>query len=328
MKNHPAFRRALLRWFRENGRDLPWRLTRDPYAVLVSEMMLQQTQVAAMLPYYNDWLGRFPNFAVLARATEREVLHAWEGLGYYNRARNLHATAQIIQNQYCGIFPREIAKIGNLPGIGRYTANAVASFAFDRSAPIVEANSARVLARLFNLQTPIDSSNGRAQLWRNAANLVPKRNAGHFNSALLDLGALVCLPRNPCCGICPVKVFCRAKDPESLPIKRARPATKRLTEDYLLFVRQNQILLEQSHSRWRKMWILPPRKLDDSKRSSAGAPIYSSVFPFTHHLITLRVFRDRARKTANSSLRWFSISSLDSIPIPSPHRRAINALLN
>src|SRR5437762_12488798 len=154
--------------------------------------MLQQTRVATVLSYFNEWLRRFPDFATLAHASEASVLHAWEGLGYYARARNLHATAGIVVDRYGGHFPHAVARMRDLPGIGRYTANAIATFAFDQSVPIVEANIARVLSRVFDLQTPIDTSAGRERLWSVAAQLVPRRNAGQHNSALMELGALVC----------------------------------------------------------------------------------------------------------------------------------------
>jgi A/G-specific adenine glycosylase len=322
-KRARAFRRSLFRWYRNHGRDLPWRRTRDPYAILVSEFMLQQTQVTTVLPYYKEWLRRFPNFAALAGAAETDVLHAWQGLGYYVRARNLYLTAKIVVDRHRGRFPSDVTEIQKLPGVGRYTANAIATFAFDQSAPIVEANSARVLARLFDLRIPIDSSAGRTQLWDHAASLVPETNPGMFNSALLDLGALVCLPRNPKCGICPVKNFCRAKSPASLPVKRPRPPTKRLTEKHALILRQNKILLQSASHRWRGMWILPPLNGD----SDGTRAIYNARFPFTNHQITLKIFAARRRKIDNQRERWFSGRDLDSIPIPSPHRRAIEQLI-
>src|SRR5881227_2609255 len=166
------FRRRLLNSYREKGRDLPWRRTHDPYAILVSEYMLQQTQVTAVLSYYNKWLRRFPDFATLAHASEASVLHAWEGLGYYARARNLHATAEIVVDRHGGHFPRAIARMRELPGVGRYTANAIATFAFNQSVPIVETNTSRVLTRLINFRRPIDCTAGREALWKHAAMLV------------------------------------------------------------------------------------------------------------------------------------------------------------
>src|SRR5256884_125234 len=268
LKNVRAFRRSLLDWYRRYGRDLPWRGTRDPYAILVSEFMLQQTQVSTVIPYYNEWLYRFPDFAALARATENDVLHAWQGLGYYARARNLHATAKLVQDRHRGRVPPDVDSMRQLPGVGAYIAHAVATFAFDQSVPIVEANTARVLSRLFNLRTPIDSTAGRQALWQKAATLVPKNSARAYNSALIDLGALICLPRHPKCGICPVKNFCRAKNPESLPIKKSRLRPRQLTENHAFIVRRGKILLEQSAKRWRGLWILPPLKLDGVKPSS------------------------------------------------------------
>ena len=318
------FQRSLLRWYSKSGRDLPWRRTRDPYAILVSEFMLQQTQVTAVLPYYQQWLRRFPNFIALARVAESEVLHAWQGLGYYARVRNLHATAKLVVNRHRGRFPKSIGEMRQLPGIGKYTAHAVATFAFDQSAPIIEANTSRVLARLFDFRIPIHSATGRNELWEKATALVPKQNAGGYNSALLDLGALVCVPRKPKCGICPVKTFCAAKNPESLPVKRARPETQRLTERHELVASREKLLLSKSIGRWRGMWILPP--LNGPQKENDA--VYRAVFPFTNHRITLKVFRRRQRKIDSRRQRWFAFRALGSIPIPSPHRRAIEALLN
>ena len=318
-ENVRAFRRCLLRWFRRYGRDLPWRKTRDPYAILVSEFMLQQTQVATVVPYYKKWLGCFPDFASVARASQNDVLHAWQGLGYYNRARNLHATAKMVQARYRGVLPSDIAAIRKLPGVGRYTANAVATFAFNRPVPIVEANSSRVLARLFNIRVPIDSAIGREKLWKNAAQLVPKRNAARFNSALMDLGALVCLPDKPKCTVCPVKKFCGAKNPEALPIKKSKPRTKRLIERHAFVVSNGRVLLEQSSARWRGMWTLPRLK-----RQAFGRPLYRSTFPFTHHRIAFVVYRRATPNRIAPTQQWFE--SIDHIAMPSPHRRAVQAL--
>ena len=284
--------------------------------------MLQQTRLATVLSYYKEWLRRFPDFAMLARASEAGVLHAWQGLGYYARARNLHATAGIVVNRYGGHFPHAIARMRELPGIGRYTANAIATFAFDQSVPIVEANTARVITRLFNLRRPIDCTAGREALWKRAAMLAPKSSSGIYNSALTDLGALVCLPRQPKCEICPVKKFCGAKNPETLPIKKARPPTRQLIETHALIVKQSKILLTQSVTRWRGMWILPPLQTRTTKRA-----VHMSIFPFTHHRITLAVYRHRAPPKIFSNQNWFEISALENVAMPSPHRRATRHLL-
>jgi A/G-specific adenine glycosylase len=326
-----------MRWFARNGRDLPWRRTRDPYAVVVSEFMLHQTQVPTVIPYYGRWLHRFPSFTALAAASENDVLHAWQGLGYYARARNLHATAKAIRIRHRGKFPREIDAMRELPGIGRYTANAIATFAFDEAVPVVEANTARVLARLFNSHAPIDSDRGKHMLWKHAASLVPPGSARIHNSALMDLGALVCLPRRPKCHLCPVKKFCGAENPEALPIKKSRPQIRQLTENHAFIFRLGQILLEQSSARWCGMWTLPRNKGLGSPESfrgreaitsSVARPIHISIFPFTHHRITLQIFSNRTRKITRRNQRWFPLDELDSIPIPSPHRRAIVDLVS
>ncbi|SRR5579884_922592 len=324
-KQTGAFRRLLLRWYRKNGRDLPWRRTRDPYAILVSELMLQQTQVATVVPYYKKWLRQFPDFAALARASQQDVLRAWQGLGYYARALNLRDAARIIMQRHGGEFPRAIDQMQQLPGIGKYTACAVASFAFNQAAPIVESNTARVLARLYNLRESIDSQPGRAHLWREAARLLPRNNAAHYNAALIDLGALVCIPRKPRCGICPVRRFCRAKNPARLPIEKSLLRTKRVVERHAFVVRHGRILLEQSSQRWRGMWILPPLARGRFRPSPAGKrAIYRNDFPFTHHRITLAAYSCSGPKRIAPSQRWFR--SIDRVPMPSPHRRAAQAL--
>jgi A/G-specific adenine glycosylase len=317
------FRRALASWHRRNGRHLPWRKTRDPYAILVSEFMLQQTQVATVIPYYEAWLRTFPNFASLARASENDVLRVWQGLGYYARARNLHATARAVLQNHRGHFPRSIDRMRRLPGIGEYTAHAVASFAFNQSVPIVEANTARVLARVFNSRKSIDSAAGRKTLWQRAANLCPMSGSRAFNSGLLDLGALICVPRNPKCDLCPVKAFCQAQNPVTLPVRKSRPQTKKLVEAYGLIVRRGRILLERSRHRWRGMWILPPLQFDSSTFQSR--PVYKSVFPFTHHRITLAVYRHPAPRKIAPEQQW--VQAIEDVPMPSPHRRAIEALM-
>jgi A/G-specific adenine glycosylase len=323
LSNAASFRRVLLAWYRKNRRDLPWRRTRDPYAILVSELMLQQTQVAAVIPYYREWMRRFPDFATLAAASEREILRAWQGLGYYARARHLRAAAQIVMEKHGGSFPRFADAIRALPGIGRYTANAVATFAFNQSLPIVEANIARLLARVLDLRIPIDSAAGRDALWTCAAALVPNHEAAIFNSALMDLGALVCGPR-PKCGACPVKKFCRARDPSILPIKKTRQTIKRCTEHHSFVVRRRRVLLEQSQDRWRGMWMLPRLAAPPALRK----PMHVSEFPFTNHRITLAVFpHENQPRKRTSTQRWFPIGTLDSIPLPSPHRRALGQIL-
>jgi A/G-specific adenine glycosylase len=286
--------------------------------------MLQQTQVFTVIAYYNEWLRRFPDFVSLARASENDVLRAWQGLGYYARARNLQATARTVVDRFWGRFPRSLEQMQQLPGIGKYTAHAVASFAFDQPVPIVETNTARVLTRLFDFRESIDSHRGRQALWQHAARLVPKSNASIYNSALIDIGALVCVARQPKCGICPVKKFCRAQSPQILPVRKSRLRTKRLIEQHAFVLRQGKILLEQSSTRWRGMWILPPLQ----RRSANQRPVYRSIFSFTNHRVTLNVYARPRQKIGKPAQRWLRIDSLESIPIPSPHCRAVRDLLS
>ena len=213
-----------------------------------------------------------------------------------------------------------------LSGIGKYTAHAVASFAFDQSVPIVEANTARVLARLFNFRESIDSEASRKTLWQHAASLLPKSDAAIFNSALLDLGALICVARKPKCDLCPVKAFCRAKNPAALPVRNSRPETRRLIETHALIVTCGRILLQQSRHRWRGMWILPPIAVAWLKRPRfQRRPVYESMFPFTHHRVTLSVYRRPAPKRIAPGQQWFR--SIEDVAMPSPHRRAAESLI-
>ena len=204
-----AFRRRLLRWFRRHGRDLPWRRTRDPYAVLVSEFMLQQTQVSRVTEYYGRFLTRYPSVQHLARAEPDAVRAAWQGLGYYRRAANLHQLARTVVREHAGRIPAAPAALMQLPGVGRYTAGAVASFAFERREPAVDTNVARVIRRAFHPRA--SGSRGEKQVWTTGAKLVPRAGnaAWTFNQAIMELGALVCTARVMRCGECPVRAGCR-----------------------------------------------------------------------------------------------------------------------
>ena len=316
-------RQQLARWFREHGRDLPWRRTTDPYAILVSEFMLQQTQVATVIDYYARWLVRFPDFTALASAGEAEVLHAWQGLGYYARARNLHRAARHVAEGHGGQLPNDLAAIAALPGVGRYTAGAVASFAFDRATPIIDANIARVVARLLDFREPIDTTRGAEILWQTAEALLPKRGGRLHNSALMELGALVCTPRAPQCLICPIRTHCRAENPESLPRKKPRPKTVALVEDCVWLVRDGKLLLEQQTGpRWRGLWKLPPVP----KAMHGGRLLLSFEYPFTNHRVTLSVYSGAAASKSSANQRWVSLSKIDEIALAAPHRRAIKRL--
>jgi A/G-specific adenine glycosylase len=212
---HPAtihaFQRRLIDWYRKNGRDLPWRRTRDPYAILVSEVMLQQTQVQRAMLYYDKFLQRYPTVEELARADEGEVREVWEGLGYYARARNLQRTAQKIVAEHNGRFPKRSEELTALPGIGQYTAGAVLSFAFRRDAAILDTNAARVLKRFFVIPPEQQTA---SFLWTVARQVTPSGQAHLFNQAIMDLGATICVARAPRCSVCPLRRGCHSADSE------------------------------------------------------------------------------------------------------------------
>lgn len=224
-----AFRRRLHRWFREHSRDLPWRRTRDPYRILISELMLQQTQVSRVLDFYRRFLERFPDLHALAAAKPQKVLEAWEGLGYYARARNLHRLAQHVTTTRDGIIPHDPADLRALPGVGAYTAGAVASFAYEKRAALVDTNVARVLHRVFAPDLDPKSGAGLKRLWDIAEQLLPRtgKSTWTHNQALMELGALVCSARSPKCGICPVKAGCASVERFSAPADAGGSATPR-----------------------------------------------------------------------------------------------------
>jgi A/G-specific adenine glycosylase len=200
----------LLNWFESNQRKLPWRLLYRPYEVWISEIMLQQTQVKTMLPYYSRWMERFPDLKSVAHAPEEDLLKHWEGMGYYSRARNIHKAAQVLVKDYGAEFPRDYDLMVGLPGIGRYTAGAILSIAFNLDFPAVDGNVARIFSRLFDVAAPLGDRESQRVLWSIAGGVLPKGKARSFNQALMDLGALVCTPRNPSCSRCPVSAHCQA----------------------------------------------------------------------------------------------------------------------
>lgn len=322
-----AFQSALVSWFVDHAEDYPWRRTRDPYAVLVSELMLQQTQVATVLSrrYFERWLERFPDVHALARASEDAVLKAWEGLGYYRRARNLQKAARIVAEEFDGEFPRTVESIQALPGVGRYTAGAVAAFAFDLPAPIVDANVARVLARIFDFSMEIDLPRGQKQLWSWAEQLVPAQSARSYNSGLMELGQKICTSRQPKCFECPVSAFCSTRTPDQLPVKRPRTKTVVLDE-HVVYMRdqQGRVMLEQEVGKRREgLWKLPAAS-DPAK----GEILLKMPYSITHYRMTLFVHQGGVcNGGSDAETRGFSIDELQEIAMPSPYRKALVALL-
>jgi A/G-specific adenine glycosylase len=315
-------RRRLTRWYARARRDLPWRRTRDPYAVWVSEVMLQQTQVERVKDYFARFLRRFPTVAELARAGEAEVLRHWEGLGYYRRARQLHAAAKAVVADHAGAFPASLEGLRSLPGIGRYTAGAVASIAFDLPAPIVEANSRRVLARLAGHERPVGGA-GDEPIWTIAEALVPRRGAGTFNQALMDLGAAVCTPARPVCGRCPLAGDCAAHAAgreDEIPVMAAPRATKELRETAVVMRHGDRVLVVRRGPGewWEGLWDFP--------REPHGAPgraLGHVRYGVTHHRIECGVVERKVTRAgaAPPGGRWVPVADLDELPMTAPGRR-------
>ena len=261
MTSAVKFRRLLLRWYEQSRRDLPWRSGRDPYRIWLSEIMLQQTRVETVLPYYHAFLARFPDVAALAGAPESEVLAMWSGLGYYSRARNMQRAARLIAD--AGAFPADYPQLRELPGIGDYTAAAVASIAFDLPFAAVDGNVLRVLARVFNDDGDIGSPVTRRRFANLAQRTLDPKRPGEFNQAMMELGATVCLPRNPRCGTCPVHSLCGARAAgrtAELPIKLKRQESKSETISVAVVRRDNLVLMRQRSadaSRMADFWELP-----------------------------------------------------------------------
>ncbi|MFZ0434988.1 MAG: A/G-specific adenine glycosylase [Chthoniobacterales bacterium] len=312
-------RRALLSWHVRAGRhDLPWRRKNTPYAVLVSEFMLQQTTVATVIARFADWMKRFPSLPALAAASEQEVLSAWEGLGYYSRARRLHSAAKTIMERHGGSVPDTEGPLLALPGIGAYTAAAILAFAHDRSAVVLDTNIIRVLARWGNVAIPIDTAPGKKAIANLAGSFFPETGCREIASALMDLGAMVCSAGKPDCTSCPVKSTCSATAPETLPKKSPRRVTTKLTEHRAWFQRGQKLHLEQSEGpRWRGLWILP----ELGTMTPTGRSISELTYPITRYSITMKVFP--VKGALPGKVRDFSREELPGLPIPSPHRKAI-----
>jgi len=330
----------MLSWFRRNARDLPWRRTRDPYHVWVSEIMLQQTQVVTVVDYFRRFLEAFPTIADLADASEDRVLRLWEGLGYYRRARQLHRAAKTIVAEHNGRFPRDLAGIRSLPGIGRYTAGAIASIAWDAREPILEANTIRLLARLLAYRDDPRSSAGQKLLWEFSEELLPRKDVGAFNQALMELGSELCTPRSPQCDRCPVKELCPTK---ALGLQGSIPAAKRKTayEDVVqaavVVRRREKVLLRRcaATERWSGLWDFlrfpiaarRGKKLSKELESKvaeltglvveAGRKLTTIKHGVTRFRITLVCYEAHCRngKLHGDDVRWVHPSHLDDYPL-------------
>ncbi len=257
---------ALVDWYRAGHRDMPWRRSRDPYAIWVSEIMLQQTRVETVTPYFERWMTRFPTVSALAKAPLDDVLSHWAGLGYYARARNLHAAAGEIEQRYQGRFPSQSEAVRALPGIGPYTAGAILSIAFGQPAPILDGNVMRVLSRVFVIGGAVDDAAFKKQLWALAAELVPAEAPSHFNQAMMELGAMVCSPRAPGCSRCPLAGLCQARASETqerYPAPKIKKPLKTVHQVTVLLERRGKVLLVRRPAAglWGGLWEPPTGEL-------------------------------------------------------------------
>ncbi len=316
---------ALVAWFAEHGRDYPWRRTTDPWAILVSEIMLQQTTIATVLPRYAAWMEQFPTPAHLAAAGEEAALRSWEGLGYYRRVRALQAAARAIVERHGGQFPTAEEDIRALPGIGDYTAGAVLSFAFNRPAPLVDANVARVFARLANDPTPIDSPACRRAHWEMAARLVHRSKARAYNSALMELGQTLCCPGEPACLPCPLRPWCQAagKDPAALPVKLPKKEVSSLEHWDILLLTPKGLLMEKQASgrRHEGMYRLPRR----SEAEVAALPhLGDQKYSVTRYRVTRHLYRATAADCPpREGEAFIPLAQLPATPMASPDRKIL-----
>lgn len=321
--------RPLLRWYARARRDLPWRGSRDPYRVWVSEIMLQQTQVERVRDYFARFTARFPTVAALARAREADVLRLWEGLGYYRRARQLHAAARMIVADHGGRFPRSVEALRRLPGVGRYTAGAIASIAFGVRAPIVEANSRRVLARLVGHAAPVGGVAGDGPLWEVAEQLVPAREPGLFNQALMDLGAGVCTPERPLCDRCPLAGACVARRDDrvaEIPAAAPRRAPTVIRETAVVERRGDRVLVERRGPGewWEGLWDFPR-----GRRPAWSRTLGTVTYTVTHHKVTCRVIErvtTGPAPRATRTRRWVTPRTLAGLALSAPGRRIARLL--
>lgn len=344
-----SFVTYLTRWFDKNARDLPWRRTRDPYAIWISEVMLQQTQIQTVLPYYDRFLREFPDVRMLAKAPLDRILKVWEGLGYYARARNLHRAAREIRKN--SRLPRTYREWRRVPGIGEYTAAAIASIALNESVPVVDGNIKRVLARLLAVDVPIDPA--QSERFRTLLlEAIPMRRPGTFNQALMELGQRICTPRHPACEPCPVRSFCRARKKgiqDRLPVRRPKPTIPHHEIGIGVVWKNGRILIGRrpENGLLGGLWEFPGGKRKNGEtlercilreiREETG--IEAAVGPYlcrvkhrySHFAVTLHVFRctyrsGQARPLGCDTCSWVPLNDLDRYAFPAANKRIIEAL--
>lgn len=341
--SHPPslFSERLIDWQKCHGRhDLPWQNTRDPYRVWLSEIMLQQTQVATVVGYYQRFLNRFPDLAALAAAPVEEVMGLWSGLGYYARARNLHACARLIVNQHGGRFPAEADAMAELPGIGRSTANAIAVFCFGARLPILDGNVKRLLCRHAGITGWPGSSAVETQLWWHGSALLPERDVATYIQAQMDLGATICTRSRPKCALCPVADDCVARSQErvaELPTAKPRKSVPERATIMLVLVNHGEVLLlpRPASGIWGGLFSLPEvateAAIPDAIRQLGCTPIHvrqcaRRVHRFTHFSLSIVPYYcdvDRQSLAGEAGLHWWRLNALKQAPLPAPVRRLL-----
>ena len=345
-----AFAPTLIAWQRMHGRQaLPWQqlgASRDAYRVWLAEIMLQQTQVAAVIPFYARFLARFPDVRALAEASLDDVMQHWSGLGYYLRARNLHAAAQRVVAQFDGRFPDTVEALESLPGVGRSTAGAIATFAYGRKAAILDGNVKRVLARVFLVDGISAGSATTRRLWSLTESLLPDRDIERYTQGLMDLGATVCTPRKPACLICPFERTClahRERREESIPARAQPKVVPRRRTRLLLFTRGREVLLERRPAVgiWGGLWSLPEAPVETDRDALAldrhGTvedleDMTGFVHAFTHFVLQADVLRVRVSAAVSrveapqDALRWVAVDELASLGLPVPIRTLLATL--
>ncbi|HSB05080.1 MAG TPA: A/G-specific adenine glycosylase [Thermodesulfobacteriota bacterium] len=344
--NKSCIQKNLLRWFKKNGRDLPWRKTRDPYRIWVSEIMLQQTQVKTVIPYYQKFLKTFPTVRHLAKADLSKVLALWEGLGYYSRARNLHKASREVLNRFKGKIPDHLNDLLRLPGIGRYTAGAILSIAFNQEAPILDGNAKRVLSRLYAISNDPGRNETEALLWRLSESLVPENHASFFNQALMDLGATICSPKAPRCVFCPLIHLCEAKargDSERYPTRVVKKRIPRFHAVGAVIQKDGKVLLNHRppNGLLGGLWEFPnwpregkkdlERHLTKKAKREMGITVKSKgpigLFQqtFSHFKLSLHAYRFQAYGKKENG-KWIPVQKLHLFPMSRIHRRIANSL--
>ncbi|GGI73153.1 A/G-specific adenine glycosylase [Shewanella gelidii] len=328
------FQQLLLDWQKQQGRhDLPWQVNPTPYRVLVSEIMLQQTQVTTVIPYFLRWMERFPHIESLAVAAEDEVMSHWQGLGYYSRARNLKKAAQYILNECAGEFPTTLSELIKIPGVGRYTAGAIASFAYDSYGPIVDGNVKRLFCRFFGIEGIPGTSKVDKALWQKAELYTPNQNNRQFAQGLLDMGATICRPKTPKCDVCHFQPHCLAYTEQrvlQLPTPKPKKTIPLKTGHFLWLQQDGKLLLEKRNESgiWGALWCLPQlnsEPLQIQERTTKQSVLEKGQFKhtFTHYKLEAKVWTLDAVDSTPNPQQWFTAEQLTELGLPTPIKKFI-----